>query len=121
MATTQPDITSFSSANGATVTVDGLNAQVENANRSYSLTEPDSNTLRFQVEPGDAWSQDVANGNVSERSEIDMDKTYSPNTQINISYGFTLEPGATNTAAWMVIGQIHNTFLGGSPPVAIAM
>ncbi|WP_198026662.1 heparin lyase I family protein, partial [Bradyrhizobium sp. ARR65] len=121
MATTQPNITSFSSANGATVTVDGMNAQVENASRSYSLTEPDSNTLRFEVQSGDAWPNDVRNGNTSERSEIDMIPTYSPNTQINVSYGFTLEPGAANTASWMVLGQIHNTILGGSPPVAVAM
>ena len=53
MATTQSNITSFSGANSATVTVDGLNALVENANQSYSLTEPDSNTLRFEVRPGD--------------------------------------------------------------------
>ena len=35
-----------------------------------------------------------------------MNQHYSPNTQINVSYGFTLEPGAANTASWMVLGQI---------------
>ena len=46
------NITSFSGGNGASVTADGMSAQVENANRSYSLTEPDSNTLRFEVQSG---------------------------------------------------------------------
>lgn len=121
MATTQPNITSFSGANGGSVTVDGMSAQVENANRGYSLTEPDSNTLRFEVQSGDSWRNDVQSGNTSERSEIEMNQQYSPNTQINVSYDFTLEPGAANTASWMVLGQIHNTVLGGSPPFAVAM
>ncbi|MBR1213942.1 heparin lyase I family protein [Bradyrhizobium sp. JYMT SZCCT0180] len=114
-------ITSFSGVNGGTVTIDGMKAQVENASRSYSLTEPDSNTLRFEVHSGDYWPNDVRNGNTSERSEIDMFQSYKANTQINVSYGLTLEPGAPNTAAWMLLGQIHQTLGSGSPPFAIGM
>ena len=124
MATTQPNITSFSGANSATVTVDGMNALVENANQSYSLTEPDSNTLRFEVRPGDhfidsTWN-DVTMDGGAERSEIEFSKHYQPDTQINISYGFTLEPGATNTASWMILGQLHG-LTGGNPPFAVGL
>ncbi len=59
-------------------------------------------------------------GGGAERSEIEMFTHYLPDTQINISYGFTLEPGATNTASWMVLGQIHG-LTGGNPPFAVAM
>ena len=121
---TETEITSFSGANDSTIMIGGIRAAVENADQSWSLTKPNSSTLRFEVQPGDhfigfSWN-DVTMDGGAERSEIEMFTHYPPDTQINISYGFTLEPGATNTASWMVLGQIHG-LTGGNPPFAVAM
>jgi len=45
--TVVPNITSFSGANGSSITIDGMSAGVNNANQPWSLTEPDNHTLRF--------------------------------------------------------------------------
>ena len=97
-----PNITNFSGAADATTTVNGVAGDNLNANQSWSLTEPDSHTLRFEVRPGDHYHDETStgsNGGLAERSEIEMwRKLYYPDTQVNVAYGFTLEPGAANTA-----------------------
>ena len=105
-----PNITNFSGVADATTTVNGVAGDNLNANQSWSLTEPDSHTLRFEVRPGDHYHDETStgsNGGLAERSEIEMwRKLYYPDTQVNVAYGFTLEPGAANTAPWTVIGQM---------------
>lgn len=116
-----PNITSFSGAVDATTTVNGVAGDNLNANKSWSLTEPDSHTLRFEVRPGDHYYDETSDGGLAERSEIEMwRKLYQPDTQINVSYGFTLEPGAANNAPWTVVGQMHN-LSSGPPPFSVAM
>src|SRR5438045_1827058 len=111
-------ITSFSPTNDSTVTIDGSNYTVQNANQSYSLSEPDSNTLRFQLEAGDYW-------NGSQRSEIAGSAVYAPGTQINLSYDFMVEPGpvddATGPGKFTVLGQMHENTLTGSPPFSVEL
>src|SRR6185312_16616827 len=84
-----------------------------------------SHTLRFEVRPGDHYHDETStgpNGGLAERSEIEMwRKLYPSNTQINVAYGFTLEPGAANNAPWTVIGQMHKHPSSGPPPFAVAM
>lgn len=116
-----PNITSFSGAADATTTVNGVAGDNLNANQPWSLTEPDSHTLRFEVRPGDHYHDETSDGGLAERSEIEMwRKLYQPDTQINVSYGFTLEPGAANNAPWTVVGQMHN-LSSGPPPFSVAM
>jgi Ca2+-binding RTX toxin-like protein len=97
--------------------VGGSDYYVENADRTYSLTSPSSNVARFQVDGGDFWSGDTTNRN---RSEISGLTHYAPGTQVDVSYGFMIEPGTTNSASWLVTGQFHQVENNGySPPFEI--
>jgi hypothetical protein len=122
---TETEITSFSGANGSIIAIGGISAQVQNANQSWSLTSPDSHTLRFEVQRGDHWSNsgssDLLNNEGAERSEIALEPLYKSGAVINLSYRFMIEAGPENTSPWLVIGQFHQTNAGGSPPFAVAM
>ena len=85
---------------------------VQNASKSYSISSPGGSVLRFQVDPGDVWYQDPA---TKERSEIASTAQFSPGTQVNVSYSMTLEPGAANTASFLMLGQFHQTDYAGQP------
>jgi Ca2+-binding RTX toxin-like protein len=83
---------------------------VQNAAQPWSVTAPTSDTLRFEVRQGDVWAQ--GDGTISplkNRSEIGGTTQYSVGTDIHIKYGFTVEPGAANTASWLTAGQIRET------------
>jgi hypothetical protein len=122
---TKTEITSFSGANDSIIVIGGISAQVQNANQSWSLTSPDSHTLRFEVHPGDHWSNsgfsDLLNNDGAERSEIALEPLYRSGAVINLSYRFMIEAGPKNTSPWLVIGQFHQTNASGSPPFAVAM
>jgi hypothetical protein len=92
--------------------VGGSTYWVQNAQKSWSITNPtgDSSSLRFEVRQGDVWAQ--GDGTISplkNRSEIAGTTQYSVGTDIHIKYGFTVEPGATNTASWLTAGQLRQT------------
>ncbi|MBR1213952.1 heparin lyase I family protein [Bradyrhizobium sp. JYMT SZCCT0180] len=122
---TETEITSFSGANDSFIAIDGVRAHVHNANQSWSLTSPDSRTLRFEVHPGDHWSNsrfsDLLHNSGSERSEIAIEQQYKSGAVINLSYRFMIEAGPKNTSPWLVIGQFHQTAADGPPPFAVAM
>lgn len=103
------------------VTYSSTNYGAQTANRPYSLGTTGDN-LRFEVRSGDVWSVDTAN---KERSEIAMRDKLGFGTTYEISYKMTIEPGAANTADWLLLGQVHQTEdandLGVSPPFAIQM
>jgi hypothetical protein len=100
-----PSITSFSATPRAYFNIDGSSYQVETAGQSWSLTAPDAHTLRFEIRPGDhAWFD---GGNV-DRSQVERMPRISPGTPVNIAYQFMLEPGAANTASWVVTAEMHN-------------
>jgi hypothetical protein len=119
-----PNITSFSGANGSRITVDGESSIVQNANQSWSLTEPDTNTLQFSVHSGDHWSttgwSDLVNDAGAERSEIAFSPNYTQGTQINVGYQLMVQPGSANTASWLLLNQMHAT-TEGPPPFAVYM
>ena len=120
MATTDGTITSFTSTPQTAFQVDGVPWTVHTAGDSYSLTEPDNHTLRFELRAGDrAWYD----GSNVDRAEVQRAPMVAPGTPINISYQFMLEPGATNTASWVVTGEMHNDDVAAgvptSPPFAI--
>jgi Ca2+-binding RTX toxin-like protein len=90
--------------------VGGSTYWVQNAQKSWSITNPtgDSSSLRFEVRQGDVWAQ--GDGTISplkNRSEIAGTTQYSVGTDIHVKYGFTVEPGAANTASWMTTGQFR--------------
>jgi|SRR3984893_1861291 len=91
--------------------IGGISADVQNANHSWSLTSPDTRTLRFEVHPGDHYStsgwSDLLNDDGAERSEIELAPCYESGNIINVSYIFMTETGAKNTSRWLVIGQFH--------------
>jgi hypothetical protein len=112
------NITSFSAASGSQFTVDGQSVEAANANKSWSLTEPDANTLQFSVHSGDNWStsgwSDATNDRGANRSEIEFSQKYAAGTQINVSEQLTIQPGPTNTASFLDLNQLHSTTQ--SPP-----
>lgn len=90
---------------------------------SFSKSGGDNPALRFELRPGDRWSpapwlNDPA---TKERTEITAMTRYAVGTNIRISYDFMLEPGAPNTAKWMVIGQLHQDGGAWQPPFAVQM
>jgi hypothetical protein len=119
-----PNITSFSGANGSNIKIDGTSTIVQNANQSWSLTEPDTHTLQFSVHSGDHWStagwSDLTMDNGAERSEVALLPQYAQGTQINVAYQLTVQPGLANTAKWLVLNQFHAT-TEGSPPFSVQM
>ncbi|MBR0795974.1 heparin lyase I family protein [Bradyrhizobium jicamae] len=130
-ATSQPanakavgSITSFSARPRTRFQIDDTSYQVQGAGRSWSLSSPDSRTLRFEIRPGDyAWFD----SSTVDRSEIASDQMIMSGTSANIAYTFMLEPGVTNTASWFVTAELHNDdeALGPnvhtSPPFAIEL
>ena len=128
-------ITSFSpTPETRGVNIGGDTYGVLTAGKSYSLTNPDPQTLQFEIQPGDAAWYD--NPGVNNRSEI-VDGGAGPGgaqdipagTPIGIDYQFMVQPNGpnntfTNTASWFVTGEMHNddnaSGVSTSPPFAVA-
>jgi hypothetical protein len=136
-------ITTFSSTPSSTFTINGETHEVEGAGQSWSLQNPDSHTLRFEVRTGDRWAGG-GDGSYLERSEIQNDTwqnheswgaSIPANTPIKMYYELLVEPNSgssfVNTQnisnGWFIVGQMHNddTPTGSnsatSPPLAICM
>ena len=111
-------VSSFSSVNGQSVVVAALEYTVQNGNAGWSIANPDLDTLRFEVRSGDKWQYD---SNTRERSEIAGDELYAPTDIITLNYDFMVEPGQSNTADWVVLGQFHADDLTTSPPYAMEL
>ncbi|MGY3528312.1 MULTISPECIES: heparin lyase I family protein [Bradyrhizobium] len=121
-------ITSFSSTPMTRFSIGGDVYGVQDASTSYSLTNPDPQTLRFEVHQGDhAWYDDSS----VDRSEVSGAGNIPGGTPINLNYQFMVEANGpngsfTNTAdGWFIVGQMHNddnaSGVGTSPPFAIQL
>ncbi len=88
---------------------------MQNGNYNWSLSNPDPQTLRFEVRSGDQWQYDP---DYKERSEVSGDDLYHPGTTLTTSYSVMVEPGKANTADWIVLGQFHADDNVSSPPLA---
>jgi hypothetical protein len=108
-------------SDGSMMIISGIMARAQNANRDWSLNRPNAHTLRFEVRSGDVWAEEKTSNNGVERSEVALARLYEAGTDISISYGFMIESGPANTAAWMVVGQFHQSSPRGSPPFAVEM
>jgi hypothetical protein len=78
--------------------------------------------MRFEVRGGDP-SVYAASG--TQRSEVSSGKSFDFNQTYTISYKFMIEPGARNTADWLVMGQTHASEdpgdYSGPPPFAVEL
>ena len=103
--TVSPDITSFSGLDNARIVVGGLNYVVQDASQAWSLTNPDTHTLRFEMRGGDLWPEGG-----SARSEIASYPQMFPNAEtVNVSYQLKVEPGTAVpvTNQFVILGQLH--------------
>jgi hypothetical protein len=138
---TVPPITSFSAKPNTRFLVGGDSYLVETAGKSYSLANPEPQTLRFEVRQGDNWLP--YDGSYCDRSEIQNQSTgvatswgafIPPGTPIGMDYQFMVEANGPNGSfvntqnssnGWFVVGQMHNDDLAGgvgtSPPFAVQM
>ncbi|WBL81458.1 polysaccharide lyase [Bradyrhizobium xenonodulans] len=126
-------ITSFSATPQTYLTIGGDRYYVQTPGKSYSLTNPDPQTLQFSIQPGDhAWFD----GSSVDRSEIMWAGTAGstttqyipPGTPIAIDYQFAVQPNGPNNTfvnnAWFfVTAEMHDggTVAGTSPPFAVQL
>ncbi|MGY3697498.1 hypothetical protein ACVIGA_007578 [Bradyrhizobium sp. USDA 3240] len=128
-ATSRAAVSSINSFSGKPRTrfrIGDVSYGVHVADQSYSLTNPDPQTLRFEVRKGDhAWYDSAS----VDRSEINSTVTYPAATPITLTYQLMVEPNGSNGAlvnsatGWFIVGQWHNdddaSGVGTSPPVAL--
>jgi Polysaccharide lyase len=133
-----PDITGFNSvADNSTNPVGSRFSQgaypsqwvTENAMQPWSIANPDSQTLVFQVQNGDTWSADVGAPTPKNRSEVRLGtdppfNIFPVGQEVNVSYNFEMLSTTLRTDTnWMTIGQFHNddTAMGQhtSPPIEL--
>ena len=108
-----PDIINFAAASGSTFTISASPFSSQNANKAWSITNPDSQTLIFQVQPGDQWAGDPAG---VERSEV-AGVMFTPGTEVNVEYNFAMtSPTVRSSSTFFMVGKFHNddVTLGGS-------
>ena len=116
-ALAQSLVTSFSPHNGDQLLFDGMPYTVQNADRPWSISNPDPDTLRFELRSGDVWEHDASN---RERSGI-SGGFFAAGKDVAVTYDFMVEPGAPNTSDWVVMGQFHAADGFSSPPFAVEL
>ncbi|MGY3391335.1 hypothetical protein ACVWW6_003926 [Bradyrhizobium sp. USDA 3311] len=139
---TAPSITSFSAKSQTRFLIGGDVYHIETAGKSYSITSPDPQTLRFEVQKGDNWAAG-GDGSNCDRSEIQNESmgvptswgaVIPPGAPIGMDYQFMVEANGPNGSfvntqnrsnGWFVVGQMHNddiaSGVGTSPPFAVQM
>jgi hypothetical protein len=106
MATYGSTITNFATAPQSEIDIGGVGYNVQDAGKSYSLEELDSTTTRFEIQGGDQASFDA--GSAVDRSELSGSLYVPAGTPVTLNYQWMMEPGQTNAASWMVVGEVHN-------------
>jgi hypothetical protein len=87
-------------------TIDGQGWYSENAGQPWSLTTPDSHTVRMELRAGDYW----ADGGNSSRSEILAANSVANGDVFNATYQMTIEPGTSNVnsgLSWLSLTQMY--------------
>jgi Ca2+-binding RTX toxin-like protein len=91
---------------------------------SHSFRSTDGNTFRMEVRKGDQFSRsnytDPQGLERSEMGETTQHAVSGEGQHFATTYKFMIEPGAKNTASWMVIGQLHDNNPR-TPPFEITM
>ena len=109
----------------------------KNSDKSWSYSEPEAGTMRFEVRGDDYFdspiipyeSDDFALG--KNRSELGSRKHMQFERAFVLEFDVKIESGAPNTADWMLLAQLHQTEdlnpdgtnldAAASPPVALQM
>ncbi len=99
-------------------------AYTDNAEKPWSVTVLPGDQIRYEVRPGDVWENDVGLG--KERSELaQYGRVWTLGTPIEINYRMMIEPGAPNSAEWVILGQLHTAQWNlpgvASPPFAVVL
>jgi hypothetical protein len=91
------------------------------AEKTWSFDSADNNTLRFELRKGDQFSDNSWTDSPGvERTEIGDSTRIPISNNIHLEYKFMIEPGPTNTAQWLVMGQLH-AGNGASPPFEVSL
>jgi hypothetical protein len=115
--TVSADITSVPSlpGSGSNITVAGTSYAIDNANQSWSLTNPNSHTLQFEIRNGD--SSTLGTGH---RTELADTNRIAAASTYHITYEMNLTSGSVNTCfgsgKWFVLGQIHDSVFSVNSP-----
>jgi polysaccharide lyase-like protein len=102
-------VTGFNPANGSRFQVGGKEVAAQNGNKSWSVTNPDKYTLRFEVRSGDVWASSGYNDSANNRSELEFTQRSNAGTKVTLSETLTLEPGPVSTASFFNFNQLHTT------------
>jgi hypothetical protein len=100
------------------IDIGGTPYSAQNGERPWSLDLAESGAFRFEVRSGDQWYQDPA---YKERSEIRGETVYAEGQTLHVQYDLMIEPGARNSADWLVLGQFHADDDNTSPPFAVEL
>ncbi|MEH2544082.1 hypothetical protein V1283_000727 [Bradyrhizobium sp. AZCC 2262] len=97
----------------ASITIRGIQYAPEFAAHDWSIrraTDAATDLTRFEVRPGDQWSEDRDSGENKERSEFDGYKQkFAHGADVWGAYSFLVEPGAEYRSDWTAISQMHGT------------
>lgn len=96
--------------------MDGEAYWAQNAGKSWSLTEVDDHTLRFEVRDRDVFIWDLNNKLTSERSEVWHQDVFADGVPVEVTYGMMIEPGVKNDAHFLIVGQLHQDNYPGAKP-----
>ncbi|GAA0005592.1 hypothetical protein BDS110ZK4_14900 [Bradyrhizobium diazoefficiens] len=117
-------ITNFSTTPQSHFQIGGDGYEVQGAGQSWSLANPDPQTLRLQVRPGDQAWYDA--GHPVDRDDVALDPTIPVGTPISIDYQFMVEPNGpngtfVNTASWFTTAEMNGYPAVSSPPFEIGL
>jgi hypothetical protein len=105
------DVSNFNATSQSVITVAGKRYTVENANQAWSITNPDTQTIVYQVRPGDVWAGDIGRPEPHERSQIDALNYpfWAPGTEVNVRYNMNITSSTVSTTTTeMNLGEFHN-------------
>lgn len=112
-ATTQPIVWRQLSGADDNVVIRGNAFVQENAGRPWSAERAANLTcdaFRFEVRPGDQWSEDIKSGENKERSEFDgYKKRWDDKASVWGAYSFLIEPGVSYHSDWTAISQMNGS------------
>ena len=82
--------------------------EYQGAGNAWSLGSAEDGSVRFELRDGEQHWWDVSVGKNAERDELTTRGTVADTgVPIGVRYGMTIEPGAPNTAVFMVLSQMH--------------
>lgn len=100
-----------------------LNLRQQNAGQNWNYAQMSGGIRRYELRGGDYILGDKSGG--SERSESYDSNHFEVGKTYQAAFKFMIEPGATNSASWLLLSQIASQFDPGeaahSPPFAMEL